>query len=174
MTSTGGHSTVRRSMFRRLPIESAQPVLLLAAARLAIVVATFIALVALDFPYGGEGAAIIGGVGLPWAIGCLVIARRSPERALSPLVPIGDLAILLAFELVAPETYGAVRAAALFLIAAHANFQGETRGVMLALVGSVSLVTATAIRDDNPLPSDVLAVYETAFVVAALATGLVV
>jgi len=161
-------------MFRRLPIESAQPLVLLAAARLAIVVATFAALAVLGFPYGGQGAAVIGGLGLPWAVGCLVVARRKPELMLSPLVPAGDLAILLAFELVAPETYGAVRAAALFLIAAHANVQGELRGVTIALLGSGALVAATAIRADSPLPSDVRVVYETAFVVAAVATGLVV
>jgi signal transduction histidine kinase len=161
-------------MFRRLPIESAQPLVLLAAARLAIVLATLAALAVLGFPYGGEGAAVIGGLGLPWAVGCLLIARRKPELMLSPLVPAGDLAILLAFELVAPETYGAVRAAALFLIAAHANVQGELRGVTIALLGSGALVAATAIRADSPLPSDVRIVYETAFVVAAVATGLVV
>jgi signal transduction histidine kinase len=161
-------------MFRRLPIESAQPLVVLAVARLAIVVATLATLVILGFPYGGKGAAVIGGLGLPWAVGCLVVARRAPERLLSPLVPVGDLAILLAFELVAPDTYGAVRSAALFLIAAHANFQGEPRGVTIALLGSGALVAATAIRDDNPVPSDVRTVYETAFVVSALATGVVV
>jgi signal transduction histidine kinase len=161
-------------MFRRLPIESAQPLVLLAAARLAIVLATLAALAVLGFPYGGQGAAVIGGLGLPWAVGCLVVARRKPELMLSPLVPAGDLAILLAFELAAPETYGAVRAAALFLIAAHANVQGELRGVTIALLGSGALVAATAIRADSPLPSDVRVVYETAFVVSAVATGLVV
>jgi hypothetical protein len=90
MTSTGGHSTVRKSMFRRLPIESAQPIVLLAVARLAIVVAGFGALVVLGFPYGGKGAAVIGGLGLPWAVGCLLVARRAPERMLSPLVPAAD------------------------------------------------------------------------------------
>jgi signal transduction histidine kinase len=161
-------------MFRRLPIESTQPILVLAVARLAIVIATFLALVVLGFPYGGTGAAVIGGLGLPWAIGCLVMARRDPGRLLSPLVPVGDLAILLAFELAAPETYGAVRAAALFLIAAHAHFQGEPRGVTLAAVGSAALVTGTAIRNDSPIPADLRVVYETVFVVSALATGLVV
>ena len=60
------------------------------------------------------------------------MARREPERLLSPVVPAVDLLILLTLELVAPDTYGAVRAAALFLIAAHAHFQGETRGTMIA------------------------------------------
>jgi signal transduction histidine kinase len=174
MTSTGGHSTVRRSMFRRLPIESAQPIVVLAVARLAIVIAGFVALAMLGFPYGGKGALVIGGLGLPWAIGCLVLARRAPEHMLSLLVPLGDLAILLVFELVAPDTYGAVRMAALFLIAAHAHFQGEPRGVVIAAIGSSALVAGTAIRGDNPVPSDVRALYETVFVVSALATGLVV
>jgi signal transduction histidine kinase len=161
-------------MFRRLPIESAQPIVVLAVARLAIVVAAFVALAMLGFPYGGKGAAVIGGIGLPWAIGCLVVARRSPEYMLSPLVPVGDLAILLVFELVAPDTYGAVRMAALFLIAAHAHFQGEPGGVVIAAIGSIALVLGTAIRNDTPVPSDVRALYETVFVVSALATGLVV
>jgi signal transduction histidine kinase len=161
-------------MFRRLPIESTQPLVVLAVARLAIVVAAFAALVALGFPYQGKGAAVIGGLGLPWAIGCLVVAQRKPALLLSPWVPVGDLLILLVFELVAPDTYGAVRAAALFLIAAHAHFQGEPRGVTIALLGSGALVVATAIRDSTPVPSDVLALYETVFVVSALAIGVVV
>jgi signal transduction histidine kinase len=161
-------------MFGRLPIESSQPLVVLAVARLAIVVAALGALVVLGFPYGGKGAVVVGGLGLPWAVGCLFVARREPERLLSPLVPAADLLILLAFELAAPDTYGAVRAAALFLIAAHAHFQGEPRGVILALLGSTALVAATAVRGDNPVPSDVRALYETVFVVSALATGVVV
>jgi signal transduction histidine kinase len=161
-------------MFRRLPIESTQPLVVLAVARLAIVAAAFAALVALGFPYQGKGTAVVGGLGLPWAIGCLVVARRDPGRLLSPWVPAGDLLILLIFELVAPDTYGAVRAAALFLIAAHSHFQGEPRGVTVALLGSGALVVGTAIRDNAPVPSDVLALYETVFVVSALATGVVV
>ena len=161
-------------MFRRLPIESAQPLVVLAVARLAIVVATFVALAVLGFPFGGEGAAVVGGLGLPWAAACLVVARRDPGRLLSPWVPVVDLLLLLVFELVAPDTYGAVRSAALFMIAAHAHFQGEPRGVTMALLGSGALVSATAIRDDNPVPSEVRVLYETVFVVSALATGLVV
>src|SRR3954452_4175187 len=172
MTSTGGHSTVRKSMFRRLPIESAQPLVVLAVARLAIVVATLLALAVLGFPFGGKGAAVAGGLALPWAAACLVVARRDPGRLLSPWVPVVDLLILLLFELVAPDTYGAVRAAALFMIAAHAHFQGEPRGVTMALLGFGALVAGTAIRDDNPVPSEVRLLYETVFVVSALAAGL--
>jgi signal transduction histidine kinase len=161
-------------MFRRLPIESTQPLVVLAVARLAIVAAALAALVVLGFPYQGKGAVVVGGIGLPWAIGCLVVARRDPGLLLNPLVPVGDLAILLVFELVAPDTYGAVRAAALFLIAAHSHFQGESRGVPLAAIGSTALVVGTAIRGNSTIPSDLRALYETVFIVSAVASGLVV
>jgi signal transduction histidine kinase len=160
--------------FRRLPIESAQPILLFAIARLAIAVAALLALAVLGFPYGGEGAAVLGGLGVPWAAWCLLLSRREPERLLSPLVAAADLLVLLVFELVAPESYGAVRATALFLIAAHAHFQGERRGVMVALLGSAALVTASAVRGDSPVPGDLQAFYETVFVLSCLATALVV
>jgi signal transduction histidine kinase len=160
--------------FRRLPIESAQPLLVFALARLAIAVTALLALVVLGFPYEGKGAAVVGGLGVPWAAWCLLLARRAPERLLSPLVPAGDLLVLLVLELVAPESYGAVRFTALFLFAAHAHFQGERRGVMVALLGSVGLVTATALRGDYPLPSDLHAFYETVFVIGSIATALVV
>jgi signal transduction histidine kinase len=161
-------------MFRRLPIESAQPIVLFAVARLAIVVAALLALVVLAFPYDLKAAAVVGGLGVPWAVWCLAMARRAPELLLSPFVAAVDLSILLVLELVVPDTYGAVRAAALFLIAAHAHFQGELRGVMVALLGSTALVAASAVRGDSPLPGDVHAFYETVFVISSLATGIVV
>ena len=161
-------------MFRRLPIESAQPIVLFAVARLAIVVTALVALIVLGFPYEGRAAAVVGGLAVPWAVLCLVAARRAPERLLSPVVPAVDLLILLTLELVAPDTYGAVRATALFLIAAHAHFQGEMRGAMVAVLGSGALVVASAIRGDTPVASDLHAFYETVFVLASLATGVVV
>jgi two-component system, NarL family, sensor kinase len=161
-------------MFRRLPIESAQPIVVFAVARLAIVLTALVALVVLGFPYEGNAAAVVGGLAVPWAVLCLVTARRAPELLLSPLVPAVDLLILLTVELVAPDTYGAVRAAALFLIASHAHFQGETRGAMIAVLGSTALVTASAVRGDTPVESDLHVFYETVFVLSALATGLVV
>jgi two-component system NarL family sensor kinase len=102
------------------------------------------------------------------------MARRTPEHMLNPLVPAVDMLILVVLELVAPETYGGVRAAALFLIAAHAHFQGERRGVLVALIGSCALVLASSLRGDLPLSSGLYAVYESVFVLSCVATGLVV
>jgi two-component system NarL family sensor kinase len=161
-------------MFRRLPIESAQPLLVFAAARLAIVVAALVAVAVLGFPYEGQGAIVLGGLALPWAVACLVIARREPELLLSPILPAVDLGILVILETLVPDTYGAVRTAALFLIAAHAHFQGETRGVTVAVLGSSALVVASALRGDTPVPGDLHALYETVFVITALATAVVV
>lgn len=158
----------------RLPIESAQPILVFALARLAIAVTALLAMIALGFPYQGKGFAVVAGLAVPWSVVCLLIARREPERMLSPVVPAIDLLVLLVLELVVPETYGAIRATALFMIAVHAHFQGERRGVMVALLGSIALVTASALRGDSPLPSDTMAFYETVFVLASIATGLVV
>jgi signal transduction histidine kinase len=160
--------------FRRLPIESAQPILLFAIARLTIAVTALLALAVLGFPFGGKGAAVLGGLGVPWAAWCLLLARREPERLLSPLVAAADLLVLLVFELVAPESYGAVRATALFLIAAHAHFQGEQRGLMIAAGGASALIVGSAIRGDAPFDSDVLAFYEAVFLLSALATSVVV
>jgi two-component system NarL family sensor kinase len=161
-------------MLRRLPIESAQPMVVFAAGRFAVTLAGLIAIAALGFPFGGRGAAILGGIALPWALACLLLARRAPETALNPLVAVGDLVVLLVFEVAVPEAYGATRSAALFLIAAHAHFQGEWRGPAVALVGSAALVIATAIRGDTPIGGDTLAFYEIVFLFSAVAIGVVV
>jgi two-component system NarL family sensor kinase len=91
-----------------------------------------------------------------------------------PAVPAVDLSLLLALELVAPDTMGGVRLVALFMIAAHAHFQGERRGLLIAACGSVALVVGSAIRGDAPFDSDVLVFYEAVFVLSALATAVVV
>jgi two-component system NarL family sensor kinase len=74
----------------------------------------------------------------------------------------------------APDTVGGVRLAALFLIAAHAHFQGEGRGLMIATIGTAALVAGAAIRGGFPVDSGVHAFYEAVFVLSALATAVVV
>ena len=161
-------------MLRRLPIESTGPMQLFAATRVAAALIALIAIVALGLSDDTQEALVIGGLALPWTVAVLVVARRRPDFALSPVVPAVDFALLVLLEVVAPETLGAVRVTALFLIAAHAHFQGERRGLAVAALGSLSLVIATQIRGDEPVTGNLLVFYEVAFVLSALATALVV
>jgi signal transduction histidine kinase len=161
-------------MLRRLPIESAQPLVVFGIARLAVALAALAALVVLGFPYDGRGIAVIAGLGLPWTLGLLYVVRRNPEAVLHPLVAAGDIGVLVVIELVVPEAYGATRFTALFVLAAHAHFQGERRGFAIALAGSLALVATTVLRGDTPLDGEVLAFYEIVFVLSAGAAGAVV
>jgi two-component system, NarL family, sensor kinase len=161
-------------MLRRLPIESSQPLVVFAAARFAVAAAALIALIALGFPYGGRGIAVVAGLGLPWTVALLLVVRRNPEAALHPLVAVGDIAVLVGIELLVPEAYAATRFTALFVLAAHAHFQGERRGLAIALGGSLALVLATLLRGDVPLDDELLPFYEIVFVLSASATGAVV
>jgi signal transduction histidine kinase len=161
-------------MMRRLPIESHQPIMVFAIARLTLVVLALTVILALGFPHEGRSALVLALVALPWAVVNLWLARRTPGMEMNLLVAVGDFTILLLLQLLVPETLGAVRVAALFFIAAHSHFQGERRGLALAAVGSSTLVVATQIRGDEPVSGDILAFYETVFVVSALATAVVV
>jgi two-component system NarL family sensor kinase len=158
---------------RRVPIESTAPIVMFATARLAIVLVALTAVAVVGFPYQGQAAAVLG-VFVIWSAGLLALARREPDKLTNPLVAAGDFTLLLALELAAPDTLGAVRLAALFLIAAHAHFQGERRGLAIAAIGSTVLVLGSALRGDTPFDSDLLAFYESVFVLSALATALVV
>jgi two-component system NarL family sensor kinase len=158
---------------RRVPIESTGPIVMFAIARLAVALVALTAVVVVGFPYEGRAAAVLA-VFIAWSVGVLAVSRRAPDRVTNPLVAAGDFALLLALELAAPDTLGAVRLAALFLIAAHAHFQGERRGLAVAAIGSAVLVVGSALRGDAPFDSDLLALYEAVFVLSALATALVV
>jgi signal transduction histidine kinase len=158
---------------RRVPIESAAPIVMFAIARLAVAVVGLTAVAVVGFPYDGRAAAVLS-VFVLWSVGVLAVARRAPDRVTNPVVAAGDFTFLLALELVAPDTLGAVRLTALFLIAAHAHFQGERRGLAIAAIGSTVLVVGSALRGDAPFDSDLLAFYETVFVLSALATSVVV
>jgi signal transduction histidine kinase len=161
-------------MPRRLPIEFGGPVVVFALTRLAVSVLALLAILLLGFPYDGRAAAVVGGLLVPWSLGMLFVARRDPDRALSPVVPAVDFTLLAGVEAAAPETIGAVRATALFLVAAHAHFQGERRGMAVAVLGSGLLVAVTQLRGDEPVAGGVLALYESVFVISAVATALVV
>jgi signal transduction histidine kinase len=161
-------------MLRRLPIESAGPLVLFALTRLTVVLLALLAIVVLGFPYEGGAVAVVGGLLVPWSVAVLLLTRRKPDAALSLIVPAVDFLLLAVLEAAVPETLGAVRVTALFLIAAHAHFQGERRGLAVAAGGSALLVITTQIRGDEPVSGSVLGLYETVFVISSLATALVV
>jgi two-component system, NarL family, sensor kinase len=158
---------------RRIPIESAGPIVVFAIARLAVVVVALAAVAVVDFPHQ-DAAAVVLWVFAAWSTAVLFFARRDPDRVITPMVAAGDFTLLLALELAAPDALGTVRLAALFLIAAHAHFQGEQRGVALAAIGSTVLVVGSAVRGDSSFGSDVLAFYEAVFILSAIATAAVV
>jgi two-component system NarL family sensor kinase len=159
---------------RRLPVESA-PVLTLALVRLVTSVGLLLLTLVLDFPFEDRLAIVLAVGALPWSALQVWLARRSPDLALSWLVPVGDIAVLLAIELAVPEAYGAVRFVALFLIAVNAHFQGERRGLAIAVGAVAALVLASALRGGQRVVSgDLLVFYEFAFAVAAVGSSLLV
>ena len=160
-----------RRALARPPIESPEPVLRFAALRLLIAITGLVVLVAAGAPFEGHLTAVVAAVGLPWGIGMLLLAQRRPDMALNPLVAVGDIAALAIGEIAAPDTYGVIRFVAIFFIAAHAMFQGQVRGLLIAALACAVLIPIAVLRG-APVDGAVLAVYETMFVVAALATAL--
>jgi two-component system, NarL family, sensor kinase len=158
---------------RRIPIESARPIVVFATARLAVATVALMAVGLVDFPHQGRAAAVLA-IFVAWSAAVLLLARHDPDRLLHPLSAAVDFGLLLTLELAAPDSVGGVQLAALFLIAAHAHFQGEQRGVAIAAIGSAALVAGATLPGDAPVDSDVLAFYEAVFVLSALATGVVV
>jgi signal transduction histidine kinase len=156
---------------RRLPIGSLRPVAGFALLRVALVVVTIAGLVAFDVPDDDKLLVLAATVALPYSLVVAYLARRAPVVALNPAVALVDLAILAAAEAVAPSSYAAVRFLALVLIAAHAHFQGEFRGVAIALAAIILLVPIAA-TTDGPATGGVLAFYECVFAASALAAAI--
>jgi signal transduction histidine kinase len=81
--------------------------------------------------------------------------------------------VLGAIQLAEPAAYGPLRFVAIFLIATHAYFIGELRGLAVALVGIAALVPAAAFID-VPIHDGMLAFDEVLFAVCAICCGLFV
>ncbi len=113
---------------------------------------------------------MVGGVAIPWSLFNLVLAQRAPAQALNPLIAVGDMIMLAAIEVVAPETYGAVRFMALSFLAVHAHFQGERIGVAMAVLAVIVLVVPAALLNEGAVHDDLLVFYESVFAAAAVAT----
>jgi two-component system NarL family sensor kinase len=154
----------------RIPIESARPIAWFAALRVAMVAVALVALALFDVPDRERLIVLVAAVAAPLALGVLFLAQRRPAMALHPAIALVDLAILAVAEVIAPDSYAAVRFLALFLIAAHAHFQGAQRGVAIAAAGAILLVPVAAFGDP-PVDGAVLAFYETLFVASSLAAG---
>lgn len=149
------------------------PIVAFAQVRVLVAVAALVAALVTDFPHHTRLAVVLAALVVPWTVGTLVLALRAPAVALSPLVPAGDLVVLVAVEAAVPETYGAVRFVALFLIAVHAHYQGGTVGLPLA-AATIAGLLAVALATDAPVSGDLLAFYEVLFGVCAIAVALVV
>ena len=155
---------------RRLPIQSLQPLTSFAALRVAMVLVVIATAIAFDVPDRDGLLILAAAVALPVAIVIAVLARQRPVIALNPAIALVDLAFLAVAEIIAPDTYAPVRFLALFLIAAHAHFQGQLRGLAIAIAALILLVPLAAA--DAPVEDGLLAFYECIFAAAALATGM--
>jgi signal transduction histidine kinase len=158
---------------RRFPLGSGEPTLWFAYLRALIVLAGLVSVAAFDVPHRGRVAAAIAFVALPWSLWLIAQARRGAPVVLSPAIAAGDLLILGLVQVAEPASYAGVRFVALFLIATHAYFQGEARGLGVAVVGIAFLVPVAAIVD-TPMAGGMLAYSETLFGVSALCCGLFV
>jgi signal transduction histidine kinase len=155
------------------PIGSRRPVVVFAAIRLLLGVTGLVSLVFVDFPEEGRVIAVTTILGLPWALAVLALSLRAPGRALTPLVAVGDVAVLCTGLALVPDLYGVVRYIGLFLFAAHAHFQGERRGLVIAGAGAAAIVTVSALAS-APIPEGLTGLYDALYVLCALAVALVV
>jgi signal transduction histidine kinase len=83
------------------------------------------------------------------------------------------MAVLTTVQLVVPQTYGPIHFLGLVFIGAHAHFQGQRRGLVLAGLGGAALIAAAVARN-GPVSGNVLAFYEAIFAIAALAIAAVI
>ncbi len=154
----------------RPPIESPEPVVKFAAVRLLLALAVLVTLAVTHFPNHGRLTVVVLALGLPWAVVMLYVTRRWPEMALNPLVAVGDLAVVAVAQIAVPQSYAPARFVALFFIAAHAQFQGQLGGLLVAAAWSAVLVPVAA-TSDGPVRGELLAFYEAIFVACAFATA---
>ncbi len=167
-------STNGGASLRRLPIESNRPMMIFAWTRLALTLMSIALVAALGFPYSGRLAAVLAGVALPWSLVNLLLAQRAPALAIRPLVAVGDVIMLIAVGLVAPETYAALRFMAIAFLAVHAHFQGERLGLAVAGFAASGLVGLTVISGGGQMHGRLLVFNEAIFVAAALSTAVLV
>src|SRR5919206_5147330 len=154
----------------RVPIESPLPVAWFGALRLAIAVSAFVSVLIFDVPDRTALLVLSGGVAIPWALAVVVVVRRQPTVTLHPLIALVDLVILAVVELVVPHAYAGVCFLVIFLVAAHAHFQGPQLGVGIALLATAVFVPI-AVIGDPPVSGGLLAFYEVLFAASVISAG---
>jgi signal transduction histidine kinase len=155
----------------RIPIESPQPVAWFGTLRLGIAVAGLLAVLVFAVPHQSRLLVLSAAVAIPWAVAILVLVRRRPSLTLNPLIAIGDLLILALVQIVVPEAYAGVCFLAVFVVAAHAHFQGQHLGVAIAVLTVLGFVPIAAFGDP-PVHRGLLAFYEVLFAASVLSAGL--
>jgi signal transduction histidine kinase len=155
----------------RVPIESSAPIAWFGTLRLGIALAGLVAVLVFDVPERGSLLILSAGVALPWAIAIVVLVRRAPRLMLHPAIAIGDLLALALVEIVVPESWAGVCFLVVFLVAAHAHFQGEQLGVAIAVLAVLVFVPIAAFGDP-PVSGGLLAFCEVLFAASVLSGGL--
>jgi signal transduction histidine kinase len=135
-------------------------------------VAAVLAFAILGFPYDGTALAVVVGVALPWSLFVLALTRRSTEAGLSPLIALGDMAVLGILLGVEPDMYGPTHFTALFLVAAHAHCQGAGWSLVVGTLPPLVLIPITFAMD-VPIDDGLLEFYEVVFAVACMSVALV-
>ncbi|MEA2410264.1 MAG: two-component system, NarL family, sensor kinase [Thermoleophilaceae bacterium] len=155
----------------RVPVESIAPVAWFGLLRIGLAVSGLVAVIVFEVPQRGKLLLLSGAIAVPWAIAVRVMIRRDARRALNPLNAVVDLAILAVVEVVVPESYAGVCFLVVFIVAAHAQLQGEQLGVTLALL-AIAIFVPIAFATDGPASGGLLAFYEVLFAASVLSAGL--
>src|SRR5207247_2948328 len=139
--ATAGLAGGRAAMMHaRVPVESRRPIVTFSFFRLLLTLAALAGVLIFSVPHTAALAIFIGVAGVPWAAALYVLSDRGASLAFSPWVALVDVALIAGAELISPDTYAAVRFFALFLVAAHAQVQGDERGLAIAAMTCVVLV----------------------------------
>src|SRR6185503_489173 len=121
----------------------------------------------------GRATIVLVAVVLPWTLGVLILTRRSPDAGLSIFVVLGDFVAVGILQAVEPELYAPCHFLALFLVAAHAHFQGAQRSIIIGLIPSAILIPIT-LSTDAPVKSGLVNAYESIFAAACASVAIVV
>jgi two-component system NarL family sensor kinase len=155
----------------RVPVESIAPIAWFGLLRIGLAVSGLLAVLVFDVPERGKLLLLSGAIAVPWAIAVRLFVKRRPNATLNPLIALGDLLILAVVEIVVPESYAGVCFLVVFLVAAHAQLQGEQLGVALALL-SIAIFVPIAFATNGPVSGGLLAFYEVLFAASVLSAGL--